>query len=73
MTFEEVARMADSANPSATISRKDIVVIASLVVMSFAVENTLGLVLLAIVGIPLVGGMLSAVLYASALVTLYDP
>jgi len=51
-------------NPRRWLTRQDTIVICVVVVMSFAVENTIGLVLLPILGIPLVGGLLSAVVDA---------
>jgi hypothetical protein len=46
------------------LTRQDTIVICVVVMMSFAVENTIGLLLLPLLGIPLVGGLLSAVIDA---------
>lgn len=51
-------------NPPRWLTRQDTIVICVVVMMSFAVENTIGLLLLPILGIPLVGGLLSAIIDA---------
>ncbi len=46
------------------INKRDAITVVTMVVMSFIVENTLGLVLLPLIGLPLVGGFLSSIVDA---------